>query len=111
MDLLIRRNALVVFGDLDTASGERLTSKYDSERIKFLRTDVTKYEDNVALFRLAIKSFGKVDHALSIAGILEQGNIFDPALTIEDVEKVHITAQQGDTMCKIWLGETQMQNR
>ncbi|KAG6991427.1 tRNA (uracil-O(2)-)-methyltransferase [Physcia stellaris] len=87
VDLYVERGARVVFGDLDAASGDTLASKHDSERVKFLRTDVTKYEDNVALFQLALKSFGKVDHALSIAGIVEQGNIFDPALTIEDVEK------------------------
>lgn len=93
----MERGARVVFGDLDAASGEKLASKYDNERVKFLRSDVTKYEDNVALFQLAVKSFGIVDHALSIAGIVEQGNIFDPALTIEDVEKVH----RGSSMEKL----------
>ena len=79
---------MVVFGDIDAASGNKLAAKYDSGRIQFIPTDVTKYNDIVALFELAFKSYGKVDHALSIAGIVEQGNIFDPALTIEDVKKV-----------------------
>jgi len=79
---------LLVFGDLDSSSGEKVASKYDRKTVRFLRTDVTKYEDNLALFRLALKIYGRVDHAFSIAGVLEQGNLFDPGLTVVDVEKV-----------------------
>lgn len=79
---------MIVFGDLDATSGERLASEYDAERVQFLKIDVTKYEDNVALFRRALNSYGRVDHAFSIAGIVEQGNIFDPAMSLEDVAKV-----------------------
>ena len=53
----------------------------------FLPTDVTKYADNIALFKTARQKYGKVDHALACAGILEQGRWFDPDLTIETVEK------------------------
>jgi len=83
-----KRGALVVFGDLDSASGEKVSSQYDGKKVQFLRTDVTKYEDNLALFRLALKTYGRVDHAMGIAGIMEQRNIFDSGLTIEDVEQV-----------------------
>ena len=83
-----KHGALVVFGDLDSASGEKVASRYESKTVQFLRTDVTKYGDNLALFRLALKTYGKIDHAFSIAGVVEQGNVFDPGLTIEDVEKV-----------------------
>ena len=88
MNLFANSGALIFFGDLDVQAGEKLASDYENGRIHFVRTDVTKYEDNVALFRLALKTYGRVDHALSIAGIVEQGNIVDPALTIDDVEKV-----------------------
>ena len=84
-----------MFGDLDAASGEKVAAKYNSERVKFLPTDVTKYEDHVALFKLALDKYGRVDHALSIAGVVEQGNIFDPGLTVEDVEKVGISSGEG----------------
>ena len=88
VDLLVEQGAQVIFGDLDASSGENVAAKHGSERVKFVPTDVTKYEDHVALFKLALEKYGRVDHALSIAGIVERGNIFDPALTIEDVEKV-----------------------
>ena len=92
MTLFAKSGALIVFGDLDVRAGEKLVSDHENGRIHFLRTDVTKYDDNVALFRLALKTYGKVDHALSIAGIVEQGNIVDPALTIDEVEKVQSAA-------------------
>ena len=40
------------------------------------------------MFRFAIEAHGRIDHALAIAGVIEKVNIFDPALTIEDVQKV-----------------------
>ena len=45
------------------------------------------YDDNLALFRLALKTFGRVDHAFSIAGIAEQGRMIEPGMTVESVEK------------------------
>ena len=85
--LLFEAGASVVFGDMDTKNGELLVEDIRSQEVLFIKTDVSKYEDNLALFKTAYESFGKVDHAMSIAGIVEQGNWFDPALTIESVEK------------------------
>lgn len=47
---------------------------------------MTKYEDIYALFQKAYEISGRVDHAISCAGIFEQGNWFDPELTIESVK-------------------------
>jgi NAD(P)-dependent dehydrogenase (short-subunit alcohol dehydrogenase family) len=41
----------------------------------------------VALFKTALQKYGRVDHALACAGIIEKGKWFDPELTIETVEK------------------------
>ncbi|MCJ1380407.1 hypothetical protein MMC17_003510 [Xylographa soralifera] len=86
--LLFEAGASVVFGDMDTKNGELIVEEIRSQEVLFMKTDVSKYEDNLALFKTAYETFGKVDHAMSIAGIVEQGNWFDPALTIESVEKV-----------------------
>ncbi|MCJ1322575.1 hypothetical protein MMC15_007924, partial [Xylographa vitiligo] len=83
--LLFEAGASVVFGDMDTKNGELLVEELRSQEVLFIMTDVSKYEDNLTLFKTAYKAFGKVDHAMSIAGIVEQGNWFDPALTIESV--------------------------
>ena len=90
IDVFHKRGALIVFGDLDTASGEKVASKYENNTVRFLQTDVRKYEDNVSLFRRAIEAHGRVDHALAIAGVGEKGDFFGSGLTIDDVEKVRI---------------------
>ena len=77
-----------MFGDVDVTASESLVSSLNSEHVIALKTDVTTYEDNLALFRMALERYGKVDHAISIAGIAEQGNWFHPSLTIESVEQV-----------------------
>ena len=73
---------------MDGKAGELLVEELRSQEILFVRTDVTKYEDNLALFRTAFELYGRIDHAMSIAGIVEQGNWFDAKLTLESVQKV-----------------------
>jgi NAD(P)-dependent dehydrogenase (short-subunit alcohol dehydrogenase family) len=46
---------------------------------------VTKYADLYALFRSAHDKLGQIHHAVSCAGIFEQGAWFDPSLTIDSV--------------------------
>jgi NAD(P)-dependent dehydrogenase (short-subunit alcohol dehydrogenase family) len=46
---------------------------------------VTSYADNLALFDAAYQAFGRVDHAISNAGLGEQGNFVSPELTLESV--------------------------
>ena len=87
-----RRGAFVVFGDLDAAPGE-VASKYKGKTVQFPHTDASKYEDNLALFRLALKTHGKIDHAFSVASVVEQGSLFDPGLTIKDVGEEWRTIQ------------------
>ena len=55
--------------------------------MEFVYCDVTSYDDNLLLFDAAYHLIGRVDHAISNAGLGEQGNIIDPSLTLEDVRK------------------------
>ena len=75
---------------MDSKSGELLIEEIRSQDVQFLKVDVSKYEDNLKLFKTAFEMYGRVDHAMSIAGIVEQGNWFDPKLGIEDVGKVSL---------------------
>ena len=70
-------------------AGESLAKAYSSgsNAPVFVQIDASKYEDNVRLFRTALDQFGRVDHAVACAGIIERGKWFDPQLTIETVEK------------------------
>ena len=54
--------------------------------MRYVRCDVTSYEDNLRLFDTAFNAFGRIDHAWSNAGIVEQGDIFDPSLTLDNVK-------------------------
>jgi NAD(P)-dependent dehydrogenase (short-subunit alcohol dehydrogenase family) len=45
------------------------------------------YADNLALFDAAYNAFGRVDHAISNAGLGEQGNLIDPKLDLASVRE------------------------
>lgn len=85
----MQAGARVVFGDFDKHSGEKLAESFSNPSTLpiFVELDVSKYEDNLKLFRTALDKFGRVDHAIACAGIVERGKWFDPDLTIETVEK------------------------
>ncbi|KAJ9132075.1 putative 3-hydroxyacyl-CoA dehydrogenase [Pleurostoma richardsiae] len=90
--------AKILFGDIDAAAGEKLVADLTSSApastgtLEFLRVDVRRYEDNLALFDVAYTRHGRVDHALSLAGVTEGQNWFDPSLTIESVRSPPSTA-------------------
>lgn len=91
--ILVQAGAHVVVGDFDQAAGQKLAETFNDAPTKptFVQMDVAKYEDNVRLFRTALETHGRVDHALACAGILERGKWFDPALTVETIDKPETT--------------------
>lgn len=82
--VLSENGAKVVVGDINTDAAERLSK--DNVDVSHVKCDVTKYEDIYTLFRTAHDKHGRVDHAVSCAGIFEVGNWYDPALTTETVK-------------------------
>ncbi|KAJ8659104.1 hypothetical protein O0I10_005143 [Lichtheimia ornata] len=75
---LVRLGAKVVIGDVLDAQGEEtvreLNDAAGSKVAVYLHVDVTKYDANIALFRLAEKEFGGVDIAFLNAGIGSNAN-------------------------------------
>jgi len=69
----------------------QLSNSDSASRVTFVECDVTKYDDIYKLFRTAYDKYGRIDHAVSCAGIFEQGAWFDPALTIESVGRERAT--------------------
>jgi hypothetical protein len=60
--LLHEAGASIVFGDLATEAAEALLSSLSNPpTITFLPTDVTKYADNIALFKTALQKYGSVE--------------------------------------------------
>jgi NAD(P)-dependent dehydrogenase (short-subunit alcohol dehydrogenase family) len=94
----LESGANVCIGDLDNISGERLLKNCRDNfhpeeedmppRAVFQTTDVTNYPSVLALFDLAFKTYKRIDHVVSAAGIVEIGNWFDFGLTLEDVRQV-----------------------
>ncbi|KAG2178940.1 hypothetical protein INT43_001787 [Umbelopsis isabellina] len=80
---LVERGAKVVIGDLLEAEGKQLVetlNEQNSEKVAvYLKTDVTTWDDNKSLFKLAEDEFGGVDIACMNAGIGEvPDSIFSP---------------------------------
>jgi NAD(P)-dependent dehydrogenase (short-subunit alcohol dehydrogenase family) len=82
VELLIKQGANVVFGDINAAGVQG-----SSAPAIFVECDVTKYDDIYQLFRKTYDQFGRIDHAISCAGIFEQGNWFDPIYTIDSIKE------------------------
>lgn len=82
--ILFQAGAKVVLGDINDSDAKELCNEYGG--LTFVHCDVTQYSDIYNLFKVAYDKFGKVDHAISCAGIFETGNWFDPDLTIDSVK-------------------------
>lgn len=87
--LLARQGANIFFGDVNADAANELIHTISSEpntgKVFFRTTDVTKHSDIYDLFKAAYEQFGRIDHAVSAAGIFEKGNWFDPTLDIESL--------------------------
>ena len=83
----------MVFGDYNKDAGENMLSSLSEASTQpiFVQMDASKYGDNIKLFRTAMEKYGRVDHAIACAGIIERGKWFDPGLTIETVEQPETT--------------------
>ncbi|KAK5091111.1 hypothetical protein LTR05_001291 [Lithohypha guttulata] len=80
------RGARIIFGDLDDTRAQHVVSSTSADTVHFLKTDVRNYKDNLALFKLAMSKYDRVDHAIANAGLVEQRGWFDPRPGIEGVE-------------------------
>ncbi|KAK5163803.1 uncharacterized protein LTR77_010477 [Saxophila tyrrhenica] len=65
--LLATAGATVVIGDVNKQAAEQLCQQH--EGVSFAQCDVTKYDDIYDLFKTALEKHGRVDHAVSSAGI------------------------------------------
>ncbi|KAK3724789.1 hypothetical protein LTR37_000837 [Vermiconidia calcicola] len=90
---LSQAGAKVVFGDYNKDAGENMLGSLSetSTQPVFVQMDASEYGDNIKLFRTALEKYGRIDHAIACAGIIERGKWFDPGLTIETVEQPETT--------------------
>lgn len=74
----------MVFGDTNDTDAHQMQDAHQGTT--FVKCDVTNYSEIYSLFKQAHDKHGHIDHAISCAGIFEQGNWFDPNLTVETVK-------------------------
>jgi len=94
VEAFCKAGAKVVFGDVNISAAEKLQLQLKSagyEDAKFISCDVTKYGDVLSLFDLALKTFGKVDIAISSAGVAVEGKWINPALDLESIKEAPST--------------------
>jgi len=87
----------VCFGDLDETAGKALSDELNGPNpsseptdvpiASFKTTDVTKYQSLLDLFEFCLQRHGRIDSAISCAGIMEIGNWFDPHLNLSTVRE------------------------
>jgi NAD(P)-dependent dehydrogenase (short-subunit alcohol dehydrogenase family) len=85
--LLHSKGAKVLFGDVNAAGAAEVIKATSSDTVHFQRCDASSYGDNLELFKTAMQKYGRVDHAVANAGLIEQGHWFDPKDGLEGVEK------------------------
>ncbi|KAF7983815.1 hypothetical protein HWV62_19063 [Athelia sp. TMB] len=72
--------ARIVIGDLDVQGAHNVIAEVvqAGSQGAVLKCDVTSWEDQVALFELAMKQFGSVDVVVANAGVNEMGEFLKP---------------------------------
>ncbi|KAL4994046.1 hypothetical protein BDV10DRAFT_199066 [Aspergillus recurvatus] len=94
VEYAVQTGAYVCFGDVSAQAGEAIAKTVNANspssppRAVFVQTDVTNYGSVLSLFDRAIQVYGHVDHAVAGAGIVEIGNVFDPALDMQSIREV-----------------------
>ncbi|KAL4733409.1 hypothetical protein BDV11DRAFT_210240 [Aspergillus similis] len=93
VEYAVQNGASVCFGDVSVQAGEEVARTVNANvpssppRAIFVQTDVTKYDSVLSLFDRAMEVYGRIDHAVAGAGIVEIGNVFDPALDMQSIRE------------------------
>ncbi|PVH77746.1 putative 3-hydroxyacyl-CoA dehydrogenase [Cadophora sp. DSE1049] len=95
VQLLYTHGAHVIHGDWDSPAGSSIDSSITSSSkpqvpggsTTFVQTDVTDYDSVLQLFDTALKKHGRVDVAISNAGVQEVGGWFEKGLDLEGIRK------------------------
>lgn len=71
-----------MFGDVNEPAARELESLL-GKSVQFRHCDTSSYQDQLALFALAEKTYGRVDIAVANAGVGVHKDIFDPSADID----------------------------
>jgi len=85
---LVEEGSKVVIADMDEERGNKLAGQYDSSKVIFVKTDVTKEEDVKNLVDKTLEKFGKIHVLINCAGIVAHGHIFSKSTTADVFKKI-----------------------
>lgn len=81
VEAFLKEGANVVIADYNPKGDEIVKNfGYESNRVRFFRTDISNDQEVQALVEYTINSFGKVDIAVACAGIPGSGDVVDQTL-------------------------------
>ncbi|PAV18792.1 NAD(P)-binding protein [Pyrrhoderma noxium] len=96
--------ANVVIGDIDTIAAAKTAKEIEDDggKVVYQACNVVNYDDLVALFDLAIKSYGRIDVVIPNAGVTERGHLTElqydergypikPSLKTLDINLISVT--------------------
>ncbi len=90
--LFVAEGARVMIGDVREAEGLALAEEL-GEAARFVRLDVAREADWIALFEAVRREFGRLDGLVNNAGVMKPGNIAD--LTVEEYTRTFQINQLG----------------
>ncbi|KAH8596053.1 putative 3-hydroxyacyl-CoA dehydrogenase [Bisporella sp. PMI_857] len=82
---LYEQKCVVIFGDVDEKGSQAVVSETSSQSVHFMKSDTCSYNDNLNLFKYAYEKYGRIDHAVANAGVVEQKGWFVPNRTIDEI--------------------------
>lgn len=76
---LVAAGAFVTFGDISDERGQKLATQLGKDNVQYVRSDVTKWKDQQALFKAALEksSSDHIDIVFANAGAIGRGEVSD----------------------------------
>lgn len=77
--MLVAAGAFVTFSDVSDERGQKIQTELGNDYVQYVRSDVTKWEDQKALFKAALSKSpsGHVDIVFANAGAIGPGEVLD----------------------------------
>ena len=86
VERFVNDNYFVVAVDVDEENGNKLSTEFGNENVKFIKADICNEKDVQSLFENVKADFGKVDVLVNNAGIIRDNMIWN--MPVEDFDLV-----------------------
>ncbi len=92
-------NYFVIAVDVDEENGNKLSSEFGNENVKFIKADICNEKDVQSLFEKVKNDFGRIDVVVNNAGIIRDNMIWN--MPVEDFDLViNVNLKGAWLMCR-----------